>query len=119
MAPEWTASFGINYDATLNNGMGWGIAVDGLYSDEYNASALGHPYAWRDSYTLWNASVYLAGAEDRWQVQLLGKNLGDEMGDFRDAGGGIQRCRPVSGGPHRDMANLPRTVALQFTLNFR
>ena len=118
MAPEWTASAGLNYDATLNNGMGWGIAIDALYSDEYNASALGHPLAWRDSYTLWNASVYLAGAEDRWQVQLLGKNLGDEM----VISGMLEAAFSGAGRSQADLigyANLPRTVALQLTVNLK
>ena len=118
MAPEWTASVGFTYDQALNNGWGWGLAVDVLYSDDYNASALGHPFAGRDSYELVNASVYLSGMDERWQLQVLAKNLTDEMvisGMLEAAGSGAGR-------EYADLVGyggLPRTVAVQLTYNIR
>lgn len=79
MAPELSASFGLSWDAELSNGWSYGFGIDMLYSDDYNASALGHPYGWRDSYTLYNGMFYLAGVDNKWQFKVLGKNLGDEQ----------------------------------------
>ena len=112
MAPEWTASFGVNYDTELANGWGIGFAVDGLYSDEYNSSALGHPLAWRDSYTLWNASIYLESPDKHWQVQLLGKNLSDEL----VVSGMLEAAFSGAGRSQADLigyGNMPRTVMLR------
>lgn len=119
MAPEWSASFGINYDGFLNNGWSYGIALDGLYSDDYNASAFANPNARRDSFTTYNASLYLAGSEDRWRVQLLGKNLTDEHVVSGVVDG---PSTPLPGGEYADQMGftaLPMTVALQFTYNYR
>lgn len=118
MAPEWTASFGINYDGQLANGWGYGLAVDGVYNDEYNASAFDNPHAMRDAYVNWNMSVYLAGEDDLWQLQLLGKNLGDE----HIVSGVVDGpSTPAPGGAFADQmgfTSLPRTVALQLTLKY-
>ncbi len=118
MAPEWSASFGLNYDGYFGDGWGYGFALDGLYSDDYNASAFANPNAARDSYTTLNANVYLAGSDGFWQVELTGKNLTDEhivsgVVDGPSTG--------ISGEPYADQmgfTSLPRTVALQLTLRF-
>ena len=77
MAPEISANAGFSYDGELTDPWMWGLGGDILYSDEYNASAMGHPYGWRDRYTLVNAMAYVGAAN--WQVKLLGKNLSNEM----------------------------------------
>ncbi|MFU8762964.1 MAG: TonB-dependent receptor [Haliea sp.] len=119
MAPEWSASFGINYDGMMANGMGYGIGIDGIYSDEYNASGFANPNAMRDSYTTLNASIYLSGRDDLWELQLLGKNLTDE----HIVSGVVDGpSTPLPGGVYADQmgfTSLPRTVALQLTVRFR
>ncbi|HEY5624292.1 MAG TPA: TonB-dependent receptor [Gammaproteobacteria bacterium] len=118
MAPKWTASAGFDYRGELGNGWTWGIASDLLFSDDYNASALGHPYAGRDSYVLLNASAYVATVDERWQLQVLAKNLTDEMvisGMLEAAGSRGNRAYADLVG----YGNLPRTVALQLTYNLR
>ncbi len=118
MAPEWTASFGVTYDNYFDNGIGYGIAVDGIYNDDYNASAFANPHSRRDHYTNWNASLYLRGSDDFWELQLLGKNLSNE----HIVSGVIDGpSTPVEGGAFADQigfTSLPRTVALQLTLRF-
>jgi len=119
MAPEWSASAGFNYDGELANGWTWGIGGDMMYSDDYNASALGHPYAWRESYTLLNAMAYVAGADDRWQLKLMGKNLTDEMvisGCLEGANSGA-----VSGRSQADLIGYGgpgQTIELQLGVKF-
>lgn len=119
MAPEWAASFGLSYDGILENGWGYGIALDGIYSDEYNASGFANPHAMRDSYTTLNASLYLAGVDDRWQVQLLGKNLTDE----HIVSGVVDGpSTPLPGGEYADQlgfTSLPRTLAVQLSYRFQ
>ena len=119
MAPEWAASLGVSYDGELSNGMGWGLALDGLYSDDYNASGFANPHAERDSYTTLHASAYLATADERWQLMLLGKNLTDE----HIVSGVVDGpSTPLPGGAYADQMGftaLPRTVALQLSYHYR
>jgi len=119
MAPEWSGSFGINYDGFINNGWSYGVALDGLYSGSYNASAFANPNARRDSFTTYNASLYLAGVEDRWRFQLLGRNLTDEHVINGVVDG---PSTPLPGGAYADQmgfTGMPMTLALQFTYNYR
>jgi len=119
MAPEWAASFGLSYNGNLDNGWGYSFNLDGIYSDDYNASGFANPHAKRDSYTTLNASVGLAGVDDRWELQLLGKNLTDE----HIISGVIDGpSTPAPGGVYADQQGytaMPRTVALQLTYRFR
>jgi outer membrane receptor protein involved in Fe transport len=119
MAPEWSASFGVSYDGFLTNGWGYGVALDGMYSDSYNASAFANPNSRIDSFTTINASLYLAGEDDVWQLQLLGKNLTDEHVVSGVVDG---PSTPLPGGAYADQMGftaLPMTLALQFTYNYR
>lgn len=117
MAPELSASAGFSYDGELENGWMWGIGGDLLYSDEYMASAMGHPFSWRDSYVLFNALAYVGSGN--WQLKLMGKNLGDEMvisGNLEGASSGAASGRSQAdligyGGPGR-------TIELQLRLSF-
>ncbi|MFV8816098.1 TonB-dependent receptor [Haliea sp. E17] len=118
MAPEWSASFGLNYDGYFGDGWGYGFAFDGLYSDDYNASAFANPHASRDAYTTLNANVYLSGDDGFWQVDLMAKNLTDELVVSGVVDG---PSTPAPGGAYADQmgfTSLPRTVVLQFTLRF-
>jgi outer membrane receptor protein involved in Fe transport len=117
MAPEISATAGFGYDGEMANGWMWGVGGDVLYSDDYNASAMGHPYAMRDSYTLVNAMAYVGSGN--WMLKLLGKNLSDEMvisGNLEGASSGAAAGRSQAdligyGGPGR-------TVELQLRLSF-
>jgi outer membrane receptor protein involved in Fe transport len=119
MAPEWSASFGLSYDGLMDNGWGYGVAIDGIYSDEYTASGFANPNAMRDAYTTVNASLSLSGVDDVWQVQLLAKNLTDEHVVSGVVDG---PSTPIAGGEYADQigfTSLPRTLALQLTYRFR
>jgi len=119
MAPEMSASFGISYDGELNADMAWGWGFDALYSDKYNASALGHPYGWRPSYVMTSAMAYIGAADDTWQFKVLGKNLGNEMiisGMLEGANSGA-----VAGRSQADLIGYGgpgRTIEAQLTYRF-
>jgi outer membrane receptor protein involved in Fe transport len=119
MAPDWSASFGIAYDNNFSNGWEYGMGVDGVYTDEHNASGFANPHAARDAYTTYNASLYLAGIDREWEVQLLGKNLTNE----HIVSGVVDGpSTPAPGGAYADQlgfTSLPRTVAVQLTYRFQ
>lgn len=119
MAPELAASFGLSYDGVASNGLGYGIGIDGIYSDDYNASGFANPNAERDAYTTFNANIYLSSADEAWRLEVLGKNLTDE----HIVSGVVDGpSTPVAGGPYADQmgfTSLPRTLTFQVSYRFR
>lgn len=78
-SPEWSGSIGVTYDFELA-GTGWygsgSVAAnyrDSVYFTQFNYDALGE-----DSNTIVNANLYFGSPDDRWTVNVWGKNLSDE-----------------------------------------
>lgn len=121
-APEWTATFGFNYEAGISSGMKVGLSSDARYSSSYIASAFGTPASRQNSYLTVDGTIRLSSEDDRWQVALIGKNLTNKF----FAVGGIDAPNTGSGtgtlaGVLADQvgyAGLPRTVMLQATFKY-
>lgn len=98
-APEWTAAFGFTYEMPVaRGGMILGFGSSTQYSDEYAANTLLRDDFYQDSYYKTSASLSLRDAENAWQIELIGKNLNDEV----TAG----NCTNFNGA----MANTPGTI---------
>ena len=110
-APEWMATFGLDYERSLASGMSMRLGLNANYSDSYSASSTNIPAAYQDSYVKTNASVALSGADNRWTIELIGRNLGDEYtwGNCAPStyantfifgkGPGVEGTGTVAGGP--------------------
>jgi iron complex outermembrane receptor protein len=77
-APELQYTLIARYNLVMGNGMGMGFQADMKYSDEMFKEATNDPLARSDDYTVYNARISLSGEDDRWEVALWGKNLGNE-----------------------------------------
>jgi len=73
----------------------------------YTDGAL-NPAAIQDSYTMWDARIGLADADNKWSVSVVGKNLGNEAIN----GMGVPFAGMIG------YLGAPRTVMLQGTYNF-
>jgi iron complex outermembrane receptor protein len=74
----WSANLNVTWDDEFSNGMSWYIRGELAYKgDRYFFPDL-DPELRDGSYTLFNASVGLTGAQGNWDVILWGKNLLDE-----------------------------------------
>ena len=121
-APEWTATFGFNYEAGISSGLKVGLSSDARYSSSYIASAFGTPASRQNSYLTVDGTIRLSSEDDRWQVALIGKNLTNKF----FAVGGIDAPNTGSGtgtlaGVLADQvgyAGLPRTVMVQATFKY-
>ena len=91
--------------------MGMGFQADMKYSDEMYKEATNDILAQSDDYTVWNARISLAGVDDRWEVALWGKNLGNE--DYLEQSF-VTSFFTITG----DLYNIPRTYGASFTYNF-
>lgn len=91
-----------------------GVSIAARYSDGYLLSPFGNRRDYQKSYANLDASLYLAGEENRWRLSLIGKNLTDQyvLTAPQDAPG-------TAAGVAADQYGFPaprRTVALQLSL---
>lgn len=77
-APEVAATGGILYEHEFANGVGMDLTFDATYSSEYSANLRQSPQDVQEAFTKLNASVRLFGADEKWELSLVGRNLTDE-----------------------------------------
>lgn len=130
-APEWAGNVGIDYERTVGNGLTMSLGWYTSYSSKYLTNTLARYDMWQDAYFTHNASVTLRGANDGWELSLIGNNLDDELvasncvnANFANANflGGVVTGRSVSGpaGVEElicDVSNR-RSIWLRLTLRF-
>ena len=77
-APENHASLGITYNIPLSSGMEVEIGGDVNHRSEIELLSTLAPNSESDALTMLNATVALKGANDQWELRLIGRNLLDE-----------------------------------------
>jgi outer membrane receptor protein involved in Fe transport len=82
------------------------------YSDAFPLQADLDPKLFQDDFTKWDARVTLADSDDKWDVSIVGRNLGDKAtshygDDVPGQAGSVWRS-----------IDPPRSVALQGALRF-
>ena len=96
-APEWSGNFGFDYEMPVGIGMKLKLSNNNQLSSEYSSFlALNRPN--RDNiqrgYFKFDAALALKANDDRWEVAVIGKNLGDKLiasncAASNTAGGGL------------------------------
>ena len=79
------------------------------YSDEYFVQPTQADFATQDSFTKWDARIAIASSDERWEVGVVGRNLGDEMT--------IQHAYNIAGNQFRNLG-IGRSVRLEALLRF-
>jgi len=115
--PDTKAVISADYYRSLSNGYALNTVLDVSYSDKFFTSPTLDPAQVQDAFTLVNARVALHSPQDRWELAILARNLTDKV------------IAPYSIDTPLAGANFgapgiwafieePRTIALQFVLNF-
>jgi iron complex outermembrane receptor protein len=78
-APDWTATFGFDYELPIGSGLTLAIGSETRYSDKFFTNLVELPDYIQDSYFKTSANIALRGQNDAWEVALIGNNLGDEI----------------------------------------
>lgn len=78
-APRWSGHVGLNYETGLQTGMTLGLGWYTTYSSKYLTNMLARDDMWQNSFFTHNASISLKGANDTWEVALIGNNLTDKL----------------------------------------
>lgn len=116
-APEWQASSTLAYSWSATESLDMTVALDVSYKDD-NIGSINAPDAtsralafsgYLPDYTLYNARIQLASADDRWDVTLWGRNITDEYYWHSTAGSNSTSTR-ING--------QPRWYGVTFAYNF-
>lgn len=109
-APEWSGSLSIDYAIPVSFGE-VKLHGDARYSSRFNTWGRSNlPGYYRDEVVLLNASIAVAGEEDRWKVTLYGTNLTDQevISGATNAG-----ATPIS-----QFYQAPREFGVDFSFKF-
>lgn len=111
-SPAWSGSGGFSFDAPLPNDMTLSFDADAFYTASYFAGDTQSPRSFQGAFWRLNAGVRLSGANDRWEVGLVGRNLTNKYyittSADRIGGTGEQRAAVARG----------REVMLELNYNF-
>jgi outer membrane receptor protein involved in Fe transport len=78
-APEWTATTSFTYERPIFNGTLMGLAyLDARYVDDQNTGSDLRASKLQPSYTLLNARIGIGAIDERWSLELWGRNITDE-----------------------------------------
>ena len=78
LSSDFAGNIGFTYDRELAGSWRWSLSVDARYDDGYGISETLDPYE-QDSYWMTDANLTLYSDDGRYEVSLIGKNLGDEI----------------------------------------
>jgi outer membrane receptor protein involved in Fe transport len=111
-APDYSYSFSGEYVFSVGNGLELITMVRAYGQDDSQLATDNDPNNIQDGYTKWDAKVALANSNGRWDISLIGRNLGDKT--TISFGNDVNPFR----GSYWGMTEPPRTVILQGTLRF-
>lgn len=114
-SPKLSGFFSADYRAPLTSGMDFSVKVQATYSDDFALVLDLDEALFQRSYVKYDARLALSASDDRWEVALLGKNLGDKTTRSfgNDALGG-----PFMLGTFFSHVDAPRTLAVQGLFRF-
>lgn len=107
--PEWEANLSANWESQLTENIRLLAMVAMYYSDEYFVRQDFSPNGRQESFTKWDARIAIAGADDRWEVGLVGRNLSDELT--------IQHAYEIAGDQFQNLAR-GRTATVEGIVRF-
>jgi iron complex outermembrane receptor protein len=106
-APMWNGNLGFNYKLPFEN-LGFDVVLggDANYQGRQFTSADLDPVTLQDGVVKYNARIAIQAPDLNWQVQLVGKNLSDEMTMA------VSVDVPVQPGSHMGVFEEPKQWAL-------
>lgn len=115
--PDVKAVISADYYHALSNGYALNTIFDVSYSDKFFTSPTLDPAQVQNAYTLINARVALQAPEDSWELALLVRNLTDKVITPYSIDTPLAGANFGAPGSWA-FVEEPRTIALQFALNF-
>ena len=116
LAPELTGVVSADYSWPIG-GLMLTTTADLVYSDEYLQSLTLDPAATQDAFFKLNARIALTGADRRWELALVGRNLTDET-TVSYAGDTPLASRLFQARSYYGFTDPARGIALEGTVRF-
>jgi iron complex outermembrane receptor protein len=114
-APKFSYAINLSHDITLENGWSLTPSIGMRYQDRmyFTVRNLDNPVIgdYQDAYTNWNAGLRLAGGNGKWQVELWGTNLSNNIVKNWMGQGN-------AGGYTFNSYNPPRMFGVRTTINY-
>ncbi len=108
-SPDMEFNLSALWESQLTDAIRLKAAASVYYSDEYFVQPTQAQYSTQDSFTKWDARVALASNDERWEVAVNGRNLGDEMT--------INHAYNIAGSQFQSLS-VGRTVTLEALFRF-
>ena len=116
-SPDWTGNVGFAYERPVGDFI-FNVTGGIFYSGSYFASEAMSPASLQDSFFRFNAGIGIRTSDDRWNLQLIGRNLSNEYyllyAADRTGGTGV----PGVPGEQRGVVARGREVALSIQHTF-
>ncbi|MEK9824348.1 MAG: TonB-dependent receptor, partial [Gammaproteobacteria bacterium] len=111
-----TGYLGFTLDRGLGDNWRYSLSADARYTGDYAWTATLNPFE-QDDFWVWDAAISIYSSDDRHQISLIGRNIGDEY--YIVGGGAIPGRFPINntGANTLDQAAttpLGRTISLQY-----
>ncbi len=84
-APKWNLSAGFSYDTLVSDSFKLGLSGNLIRSSSYLTDSTSDPLGRQKGYTLLDATVRFADADDTWELALIGRNLTNKFYYFASA----------------------------------
>ncbi|VWX48282.1 TonB-dependent receptor [Novosphingobium sp. 9U] len=118
-APEWQLSGNIDYDLPVSSTDKVRLGVGAQYSSRY-LTALGRgDRFYQDAYAMFDANVAYVGNDGKWEVSLLGRNLGNKIttgsctaSNIQEGQNPLRSSTQVSGAATSGSAGLPEVTCV-------
>ncbi|MHA7900479.1 MAG: TonB-dependent receptor [Henriciella sp.] len=115
-APEWSGSVGLNYQRPISNNLNFIATSRAIYTGEYQSNGLDDPRGIQDAFWLLNGSIGVSAENNGWSLELIGRNLTDEI-TFATSADADPGAPPLGEPPNfGGAANAPMQVFVQFTV---
>ena len=108
-SPDMELNLSAIWESELTDNIQLKASASVYYSEEYFVQPTQAAYSTQDSFTKYDARLALVATDDRWEVSLMGRNLGDEMT--------IQHAYNIAGSQFQNLS-IGRSVMLEGVIRF-
>ena len=123
-APDWSGNAGVDYTSPVMGRLKFGLNANATFTDGFFTDVVSAPGGRQKAYELYDASVRVMDANDRWELALIGRNLGNKYYFTRSADNPFTGSAPGGAAAtsfRGDTVAVPsrgREVMLKATINF-
>jgi iron complex outermembrane receptor protein len=113
-APQWSGSFGPNYQWQAGRGLSLAVGNNNHFSSRYLATLGKRSDFYQGGFMKTDLSVALKGPKDRWEVSVVGRDLNNALTRSTCASanlaGGLLFGGEITGGSTRGPAGIDEVI---------